>query len=114
MAGGRRARVLFDDEVAGLLEETPDGVRFTYDARWLEREDAQPVSLTLPLCAKAYASRTPHPFFLGLLPEGWLLAISLSALKLSPDDVFGLLLHLCRDCVGAVRVVPAEEDEVKG
>lgn len=102
----RRARVLFDEEVAGRLEETEQGVVFTYDFDWLAREDAQPVSLTLPLRDEPYLSDGPHPFFLGLLPEGWLLGISIEALKLEPDDAFGLVLQLCRDCVGNVRLLP--------
>lgn len=106
----RRARVLFDDEVVGRLEETDSGVIFTYDFEWLAREDAQPVSLALPLTDEPYVSEGPHPFFLGLLPEGWLLGVQAEALKLPADDAFGLLLQLCRDCVGCVRLLPDRGD----
>jgi len=41
------------------------------------REDAQPVSLTLPLQAEAFVSPVLFPFFDGLIPEGWLLSRSL-------------------------------------
>lgn len=106
----RRGRVFLDEEPAGWLAETEGGVEFRYDAAWVARADAQPVSLTLPLREEPFVWSTVHPFFLGLLPEGWLLSISLSTLKLARDDAFGLVLHLCRDCVGAVRVLPAEDD----
>lgn len=105
----RRGKVFFDEELAGWLEETGEEVVFRYDPAWLAHPEAQPVSLTLPLREEPYASVTLHPFFLGLLPEGWLLEVSLAQLKLSKDDVFGLVLALCRDCIGAVRVEPAEE-----
>ena len=102
----RRGLVYFDQDLAGVIEETADGMLFRYDAAWLSRPDAQPVSSTLPLRAEAFTCRGLHPFFAGLLPEGWLFDIALATLKLSPDDTFGLLLALCRDCVGAVRIEP--------
>jgi len=102
----RVGRVFLDRVVCGHIEETETGMRFTYAPEWLARADAQPVSLTLPLRAESYETKGLHPFFAGLLPEGWLLAISLSTLKLSAADGFGLLLALCRDCAGAARVEP--------
>lgn len=90
----------------GVLEELQTGSRFSYDPQWLERSDAEPVSLTLPLRAAAYESRSVHPFFENLLPEGWLLELSTAKLKIARDDVFGLILAMCADCIGAVEVVP--------
>jgi serine/threonine-protein kinase HipA len=100
--------VRLEGQRVGLIEEFDAGTRFQYDAEWLARADALPVSFTLPLTDRAYEARTLHPFFENLLPEGWLLEISTTKLKIPKDDVFGLLLALCADCVGAVEVVPAE------
>ncbi len=100
----RRGVVFLDREVAGTIDETADGMSFRYAASWLGRADAQPISLTLPLRETPHTSRGLHPFFAGLLPEGWLFDISISTLKLAADDSFGLLLALCRDCIGAVRI----------
>jgi serine/threonine-protein kinase HipA len=58
----------------------------------------------LPLRAEAYEWRGPSPFFMGLLPEGWLPALAIDKLKLAADDWFGKIQHLCRDCIGAVHV----------
>ncbi len=102
----RVARIRLDGQGVGRLEETADGTRFTYDAAWLARPEAVPVSLTLPLRPEPYEARGLHPFFENLLPEGWLLEISTAALKIPKDDAFGLLLALCRDCIGAVEVLP--------
>lgn len=107
----RRGIVYCGRERAGAIEETSEGMSFRYDPAWLARADAQPVSLTLPLREEAFACRGLHPFFAGLLPEGWLFDIALSTLKLSADDGFGLLLALCRDCVGAVSIEPVIEVE---
>ena len=107
--GGRRAVVCGDGQRAGTLVELGEGrTRFVYDAGWLARPDAVPVSLTLPLRAEPYDSKALHPFFENLLPEGWLLQLSTTKLKISPDDAFGLLLATCADCVGAVEIAPAD------
>jgi len=105
----RRLLVLFDTELAGVLEEAEAGTRFTYAPEWLAQPDAQAISLRLPLRSEPWQWKTPHPFFLGLLPEGWLFDVAVAACKLARDDVFGLLAALCRDCPGAVRLIPAED-----
>ena len=106
---GRRALVRMDGRAVGVLEEIEGGYcRFRYLPEWLSRPDAQPVSLTLPLGPEPYESSGVLPFFENLLPQGWLLEISTKALRLPKDDVIGLLLHLCRDCVGWVEITPWE------
>ena len=105
MSRNRQGLVRLDGTSVGILGETEDGFSFHYLAEWLGREDAVPVSLTLPLQAEAYTSRYLHPFFQNLLPEGWLLELATKKLKVSKDDDFGLLLATCADCVGAVEVV---------
>jgi len=111
MTEPRRGRVLFDGERAGTIEETVGGMAFRYDPAWLAREDAQPVSLTLPLTEETVETTGPHPFFSGLLPEGWLFNLALGKLKLARDDWFGQLLILCRDSVGAVSIEPEQKEE---
>jgi serine/threonine-protein kinase HipA len=106
----RTGLVWLGDERVGTLTELPDGgTRFSYEPEWLARRDALPVSLTLPLSPDPRDSRSLHPFFENLLPEGWLLELSTAKLKVSKDDSFGLLLALCRDCIGAVAVTPADD-----
>ncbi len=103
----RRARVSLDGVRVGFLTEGADGeVTFAYAPDWLAQTHARPVSLTLPLTAEPYVTRGLHPFFLNLLPEGRLLQLSVSALKVSKDDAFGLLTALCADCIGDVEVHP--------
>ena len=104
----REGSVYWGDRVAGRIVETETGMEFRYDALWLGKAGNPPVSLTMPLRVEPYATAGPHPFFLGLLPEGWLHNIALSKLKLAQDDWFGQLLALCRDCVGAVSIHPDE------
>jgi len=107
LMNGRKGEVRLTGEPVGTIEELDGDVEFTYSKQWLQRADAVPVSMALPLRPEPYVSKGLHPFFENLLPEGWLLDISSKALKISKDDTFGLLLATCGDCVGAVEVVPA-------
>ena len=105
----RRARIYYQSQLAGILSEEDTGYRFVYDIDYLQQPDATPVSLTMPLAQKEYESNVLFPFFDGLIPEGWLLDISVHNWKLDPRDRMGLLMKCCRDCIGAVSVEPFEE-----
>lgn len=113
MIGRRVGRVSLDGVAVGSIREQDDGheTMFIYDDAWLARPDAVPISLTIPLSSEPVVSRGLHPFFDNLLPEGWLLGLSVDKLKIAPDDAFGLLLAVCADCVGAVEIVHATPSE---
>lgn len=102
----RKGIVFFKDKKAGVISETEAGYEFVYDKEFLENPGAHAVSLTLPLRKEAYFSKMFFPFFDGLIPEGWLLEITVKSWKLDPRDRMGILLAACRDCIGAVSVVP--------
>ncbi len=105
----RQAIVRLDGQPVGTLTETGRQITFRYDAEWLANGQAVPVSLTLPLTDKPYVTEGLHPFFENLLPEGWLLDLTTTALKISKDDAFGLLMATCGDCIGAVEILPQAE-----
>jgi len=107
----REAIVRIAGEQVGTLNESGRTVTFQYDGAWLTREDAVPVSLTMPLRKEPYITEGLHPFFENLLPEGWLLEIATTKLKISKDDAFGLLLATCADCIGAVEIVPPVKED---
>lgn len=102
----RRAEVLYQDRVAGTIVEDEEGYTFKYEERYLSDTHSKPISLTLPLQKEAFQSKILFPFFDGLIPEGWLLNIAVSNWKINPRDRFGLLLAMCKDCIGIVSVVP--------
>jgi serine/threonine-protein kinase HipA len=82
-----------------------------YDTAYLNSEFPQAVSLTLPLQKDGFASKTMFPFFDGLIPEGWLLDIAEKNWKLNPRDRMGLLMACCKDCIGAVSVIPVTNEK---
>lgn len=106
----RSASVYANDLLAGRLMEDQDGYTFTYDPRYLDRPDAFPVSASLPLSARPYHGKILFPFFRGLIPEGWLFDLNARVLKIDADDLFGMLLHTGRDCIGAITVIHTEEE----
>ncbi len=102
----RAGLVYVDGTLAGRVSEDERGYHFRYDEAYIKREDAAPVSLTMPLRVDEYSSKSMIPFFDGLIPEGWLLDIAQTNWKLDPRDRMGLLLACCKECIGAVSVVP--------
>lgn len=108
----RRAEVRLRGRVVGHLEEMPDGdTRFTYLAEYAADPGAVPISMTLPVRSSPYEqAKGLHPFFAGLLPEGWLHDQMVRRFMVGPRDEFGLLLATGADMAGAVQVLPIDED----
>lgn len=101
----KKAKIYFQDLLAGTLVEDENGFTFAYDTHYLHHPATRPISLTLPLRAEAYQSDVMFPFFDGLIPEGWLLNIAQEHWKIDLRDRMALLLACCQDCIGAVSVV---------
>lgn len=102
----RKATVTLFDQAAGEVWEDENGFHFRYLPAYLALPEAAPVSLTLPVSDRTYSSDSILPFFDGLIPEGWLLDIAEQYWKISSRDRVGLLFACCRDCIGAVGIIP--------
>lgn len=100
----KRAKVYMHNKLAGILSEDENGFHFQYDLSYLESDNAEPISLTLPLREKEFESFILFPFFDGLIPEGWLLDIAQKNWKLDTRDRMEILLKTCQDCIGAVSI----------
>ena len=107
----KRARVYMYDKIAGILVEDEEGFHFKYEDQYLISEDAEPISLTMPLQKETLSSKILFPFFDGLIPEGWLLDIAKKNWKLDERDRMSTLLTTCMDCIGAVSVEVLKESE---
>lgn len=101
----RKAYIYYDDIFCGILEEKDEYV-FTYDSNY----NGKAISLTMPTTCKIYKSKVLHPFFDGLIPEGYLLEVGAKMYNISILDRMGLLLALCKDVIGAVSVVEANDE----
>ena len=91
------------DSMAGIIKEDDEGFHFQYDEEYLNKKEAEPISLTIPLSSE--------PFFDGLIPEGWLLNIAVENWKLNPRDRMSILLATCTDCIGAVSIIEIKDSE---
>ena len=109
----RQAKIYRKDIFAGILTEDGGEYRFCYNETYLAREDAPPVSLTLPLQTDAFVSPVLFPFFDGLIPEGWLLDVALRNTDISILDRMSLLLLCCKECIGSVSVVPIKREGIE-
>jgi serine/threonine-protein kinase HipA len=100
----RSGKVFVHGTYAGVIEQVEDEYVFTYDNVYLRNQSAAAVSFTLPKQKEQFRSKVLFSFFDGLIPEGWLLDIAEENWKLDPRDRMGLLVTVCRDCIGAVHV----------
>ncbi|MCL2097251.1 MAG: HipA N-terminal domain-containing protein [Bacteroidales bacterium] len=101
----KKAKVFMYNRFVGVLTRNEHGYFFEYDSAYLLLEDAEAVSLTLPLRTEPYVNKTTlFPFFDGLIPEGWLLDIAELNWKINARDRMSLLLACCKDCIGAVSI----------
>ncbi len=107
----RQAKILHGGIMAGTLTESGGEYRFQYDQAYLSMPGAKGISLTLPLQEEEYVSPTLFPFFDGLIPEGWLLDVALRNTDISVLDRMTLLLLCCKECIGAVSVIPVSNEE---
>ncbi|MBP2831103.1 HipA N-terminal domain-containing protein [Aquimarina sp. U1-2] len=103
----RKARILYNNTLSGVLMETDDGeYLFQYDQKYIEQYSTQFITFTMPVRQEPYRDNRLFPFFEGLIPEGWLLDIASKNWKINKNDRMGLLLACCRNCIGAVSVHP--------
>jgi serine/threonine-protein kinase HipA len=105
----KSGKVFYRDAFAGIISEDENGFSFTYDEEYLNDPNLKAVSFTLPKQKELYKSKVMFSFFDGLIPEGWLLDIAEKNWKINPRDRMSLLLAFCKDCIGAVSIIPIEE-----
>lgn len=107
----RKAKIVYRDVLAGILTETDDGEYvFQYDLNYVDNHSHQFLTFSMPVKKEPYRDKRLFPFFEGLIPEGWLLDIATKNWKLNPNDRMGLLLACCQNCIGAVSVIPIENE----
>lgn len=90
------------DQMVPVGRISQDGSRFTYDSAYLAREDAIPLSLSIPLRDEAFDAPLFRPYFEGLLAEGMARQELAAELQISEDDYLGILVSCGRECIGDV------------
>jgi serine/threonine-protein kinase HipA len=106
-------RVYQNNRLVGhLLKETSGAISFRYDPTWLERGNAFPVSLSLPLREDAWRGEPVLAVFENLLPDSDALRRRVAEkVGAAGYDAYSLLAAIGRDCVGALQFVAGDEEE---
>ena len=102
----RRALVLSNKIVAGILTETDDKrYTFKYDDEYLMNPELRAISLAFPKSKEEYVSDELFSFFFNMLSEGANKAMQCRTLRIDENDSFGLLLATAKyDTIGAITI----------
>ena len=108
-------QVFLNNDAVGLLLKDPSGaISFQYDPTWLGRENAIPVSLSLPLREDAFKGAPVQAVFENLLPDSeHLRRMVAEKVGARGTDAYSLLSIIGRDCVGALQFLPQGEESPK-
>ena len=110
----RTGKVYYKEYLAGTITESNEGEYiFQYHAQYVNDHPSKFISFTMPVTTTPYVENRLFPFFEGLIPEGWLLDIASKNWKIHQNDRMGLLLACCKNCIGAVSVLPLIEENEK-
>lgn len=91
----RQADIYYNDDKAGILTETNDGeYDFRYDKAYIEAHPTQFLTFTMLVREKPFIEKRLHPFFEGLIPEGWLLDIASKNGSLIPMTEWACCWHV--------------------
>jgi serine/threonine-protein kinase HipA len=108
----RRAKVYYKSHLAGMISETSEGeFVFQYDKMYVREHSGKFITFTMPVREEPYIAQRLFPVFEGLIPEGWLLDIASNSWKINKNDHMGLLMACCQDCIGALSVLPIQEED---
>lgn len=102
--------VLDGPVVVGTLTRTAGDITFRYDAEWQRRDQATPLSLSLPLTAQLHGDEAVNPWLWGLLPDNErVLSRWGRTFHTTTKHPLGLLAAVGRDLPGRFTIVPAEQ-----
>ncbi len=105
-------KVLMNGYLVGRLRSSYRGaLSFVYDKSWLISDNRRPISLSLPISDREYHGPTVDNFFDNLLPDSMPIRNRLQArVGAETSRCFDLLARIGRDCVGALQLLPGDEE----
>jgi serine/threonine-protein kinase HipA len=109
---GELAAVVHGTEIGRVRQEGRGKLTFSYAPRWRDREDAFPLSLSMPLALTEHGDPAVRPFLEGLLPDNTdVLREWGRRFHVSPNNPFALLGRVGEDCPGAVQFASPDRVE---
>jgi serine/threonine-protein kinase HipA len=112
---GELVALLDNREIGRVHHDARRRLTFVYDDNWRQAPDAYPLSLSMPLAAKAHGPSVVQAFLWGLLPDNEIvLGRWATKFQISARNVFALISRVGEDCAGAVQfVMPERLDAVQ-
>ena len=102
--------VLDGSEVVGALERAAGGITFRYDPQWQLRDQATPLSVSMPLTVPLHGHAAINPWLWGLLPDNERVLARWGRLfHTTTKHPLGLLAEVGRDLPGRFTIVPADQ-----
>ena len=97
------------DLVCGTIEgrDYEDAV-FAYTPAFLEREDACPLSISLPLQKESFSAARTRAWFSALLPDSYAAGTTANRLRIRQEDYLSMLSFLGGDAPGALKILDEE------
>lgn len=95
---------LYGHRIGQLVQDT-EGYLFTYDQHY----QGPPLSISFPTNKRRFRSKTLHPYFVSLAPEGWLLKRYSQIQQIDDKDPFGILIQNGKNLIGAVQLIVENE-----
>lgn len=101
---------LADGRVMGEIQRSRAGrLTLVYDESWRSRNDAYPLSLSMPLVVAEHEHARIEPWLWGLLPDNEMILNRWGQrFHVSPRNVFALLGAVGEDCAGAIQLAAPE------
>jgi serine/threonine-protein kinase HipA len=98
--------ILADGRVMGKIRRSRAGrLTLVYDESWRSRNDAYPLSLSMPLVIAEHEHARIEPWLWGLLPDNEMILNRWGQrFHVSPRNVFALLGAVGEDCAGAIQL----------
>jgi len=95
----------------GTLIRTANGrLNFSYDKSWLKSSSRRPLSLSMPLAEEVYTDDKVENYFDNLLPDSQPIRNRIQRhFGAASNKGFDLLWHVGRDCVGALQLMPEDQ-----
>ena len=91
---------------AGRLVDENGEMAFAYLGEYLEANDREPLSYSVPLRSEAFSHAEIEPFLSNLLPDDIVRTRIAGVLQIPRENTFALLRAIGGDCAGAVSFFP--------
>lgn len=85
---------------------------FSYSESYIEEKNAKAISISLPVNERIFSPERTRCFFESLLPEGYTRRCVAGWLHVDENDYISVLSELGSECLGAIRIVEGDVNEV--